>query len=697
MDNLKFFCRTTLAFVFAFSIGLAQALTLDSEHSDTIQALVAKLEARHYEGLKYSDELSRAHWQEYIDALDPRRIYFTQSDIEQFKKYQLELDDQAKTGELRAAIEIFNAYQTRQIERLTSLTYDLRSQIDKLDFEAQEYLLLDPSEAPWPLNEESVLERWRLYLKNDVLNLKLAGKETEDIAATLLKRYQNQLKRAEQITSMDVFSIYANTLAALYDPHSSYFSPRRTENFNIEMSLSLEGIGAMLQQDGDYTKVNRIVPKGPADKQGELKPQDQIVGVAQGVDGEMVDVIGWRLDEVVDLIRGPKESLVRLEVIPAEALASGERKEIKIVRNEVKLEEQAAQSKVIELDRDGNLFRLGVIDLPTFYIDFDAANRGDPDYRSTTRDVSRLLEELQAQKIDAVVLDLRNNGGGSLREANDLTSLFIEYGPTVQIRHSSDQIWRDGKRRKGTYYDGPLGVIINRMSASASEIFAGAIQDYGRGLIIGTQSYGKGTVQTLLPLPAGQLKVTESKFYRISGDSTQHRGVMPDVTLPSLYDPAELGESALDHALEWDQIKPVRHTKYGDFQSLVPKLISSSQNRQMSVPQLVLLQEQVSLSRENDDMDRLSLNYETRKKEREARNSRWLAIENKRRALEGEDLLASVEDMDQEDEDDAADTAANTDVINPDKDALLRESLEVMIDALVYDNTLSIAGKVSGL
>ena len=694
MLKLKLLCRSALACVFAFSIGLTHALTLDSEHSDTIQALVAKLEARHYEGLKYNDELSKEHWQEYIDALDPRRIYFTQADIDAFKKYQLELDDQAQKGELSAALEIFNLYQERQIERLTSLTQELKPQIDKLDFEKQEYLLLDPSKSPWPESEEAMLERWRLYLKNDVLNLKLAGKEPEAISETLLKRYQNQLKRAEQITSMDVFSIYANTLAALYDPHSSYFSPRRTENFNIEMSLSLEGIGAMLQQDGDYTKVNRIVPKGPADKQGELKPQDQIVGVAQGAEGDMVDVIGWRLDEVVDLIRGPKESMVRLEVIPAEALASGERKEIKIIRNEVKLEEQAAQSKVIELDRDGKTFRLGVIDLPTFYIDFDAANRGDPDYRSTTRDVSRLLDELQSEKVDAVVLDLRNNGGGSLREANDLTSLFIEYGPTVQIRHSSDQIWRDGKRRKGTYYDGPLGVIINRMSASASEIFAGAIQDYGRGLIIGTQSYGKGTVQTLLPLPAGQLKVTESKFYRISGDSTQHRGVMPDVALPSLYDPEELGESALDHALEWDQIKPVRHTKYGDFQSLIPALINSSQNRQMSVPELVLLQEQVSLSRENDDVERLSLNYETRKKDREARNARWLTIENKRRALEGEDLLATVDQLTEEE--DEAPTDSAIDVINPDKDALLRESLEVMIDALLYDNTLTIAGKVSG-
>lgn len=694
MLRLKFLCRSALACVFAFSISFTHALTLDSEHSDTIQALVAKLEARHYEGLKYNDELSKEHWQEYIDALDPRRIYFTQADIDAFKRYQFELDDQAKKGELSAALEIFNVYQERQIERLTSLTQELKPQIDKLDFEKQEYLLLDPSKSPWPENEEAMLERWRLYLKNDVLNLKLADKEPEAISETLLKRYQNQLKRAEQITSMDVFSIYANTLAALYDPHSSYFSPRRTENFNIEMSLSLEGIGAMLQQDGDYTKVNRIVPKGPADKQGELKPQDQIVGVAQGADGDMVDVIGWRLDEVVDLIRGPKESMVRLEVIPAEALASGERKEIKIIRNEVKLEEQAAQSKVIELDRDGKEFRLGVIDLPTFYIDFDAANRGDPNYRSTTRDVSRLLEELQSQKVDAVVLDLRNNGGGSLREANDLTSLFIEYGPTVQIRHSSDQIWRDGKRRKGTYYEGPLGVIINRMSASASEIFAGAIQDYGRGLIMGTQSYGKGTVQTLLPLPAGQLKVTESKFYRISGDSTQHRGVMPDVALPSLYDPEDLGESALDHALEWDQIKPVRHNKYGDFQRLIPALINSSQNRQMSVPELVLLQEQVSLSRENDDVERLSLNYETRKKDREARNARWLTIENKRRALEGEDLLATVDELTEED--DEAPTDSAIDVINPDKDALLRESLEVMIDALLYDNTLTIAGKVSG-
>ncbi len=669
-----------------------QALALRTEQIKTMQQLVTELEKSHYNQLKYDDSLAAQHLNEYIDALDPRKLYFTAKEIEQFKARSEGLDDEVKRGELVTITDLFSAYHDRRLQRLKDLVDYLPSKIAQLDFSKDESIIVDADRISWATSTEELRGRWRKQFKSDVLNLKLTDKPLDDIVDTLQKRYAYQLKSAEQVTETDVFSVYANALTSLYDPHTSYFSPRRTENFNIEMSLSLEGIGALLQQDQDYTKVSRVIPKGPADKQGELQPSDRIVGVAQGSSGEMIDVVGWRLDEVVNLIRGEKGSTVRLEVIPADQYASGERREIVIVRNEVKLEEQAATSTIIDVERNGRALRIGVIDLPTFYIDFDALNRGDPEYRSTTRDVSRLLSELEAEAVDAVLLDLRDNGGGSLREANELTSLFIEYGPSVQIRHSSEQVWRDGKRRKSAFYDGPMGVIVNRLSASASEIFAGAIQDYGRGLIIGTQSFGKGTVQTLKPLAEGQLKITESKFYRISGDSTQHRGIEPDVTLPVMYNPEELGESTLDYALPWDQINAIRHPLYGDLSSVIPELIEASQSRQMSDPKMLLLQEQIALAGAESDIETISLNLEQRLADRDRKRALWLALENKQRALEGEEPLAQWTEDD--DEDTPPEPAQDAEPINPSKDVLLAESIDVMADALTVDRRIEPAKQV---
>ncbi len=669
-----------------------QALALRTEQIKTMQQLVTELEKSHYNQLKYDDSLAAQHLNEYIDALDPRKLYFTAKEIEQFKARSEGLDDEVKRGELVTITDLFSAYHDRRLQRLRDLVDYLPSKIAQLDFSKDESIIVDADRISWATSTEGLRGRWRKQFKSDVLNLKLTDKPLDDIVDTLQKRYAYQLKSAEQVTETDVFSVYANALTSLYDPHTSYFSPRRTENFNIEMSLSLEGIGALLQQDQDYTKVSRVIPKGPADKQGELQPSDRIVGVAQGSSGEMIDVVGWRLDEVVNLIRGEKGSTVRLEVIPADQYASGERREIVIVRNEVKLEEQAATSTIIDVERNGRALRIGVIDLPTFYIDFDALNRGDPEYRSTTRDVSRLLSELEAEAVDAVLLDLRDNGGGSLREANELTSLFIEYGPSVQIRHSSEQVWRDGKRRKSAFYDGPMGVIVNRLSASASEIFAGAIQDYGRGLIIGTQSFGKGTVQTLKPLAEGQLKITESKFYRISGDSTQHRGIEPDVTLPVMYNPEELGESTLDYALPWDQINAIRHPLYGDLSSVIPELIEASQSRQMSDPKMLLLQEQIALAGAESDIETISLNLEQRLADRDRKRALWLALENKQRALEGEEPLAQWTEDD--DEDTPPEPAQDAEPINPSKDVLLAESIDVMADALTVGRRIEPAKQV---
>lgn len=619
----------------------------------TAMELVEKLETRHYSKREFDDALSSELLDNYLDSLDPTRSFLYADDVARFESKRYLLDDEFSKGNLSTGFDIFNLYQDRLEARLEGLVEELPDLIASMDFSVEESLSLEPEKQGWPLDEAEADERWRKSIKNSVLSLKIAGKEDEEIAPVLVKRYTNQLKRIEQYNAQDVFQVYANALSELYDPHTNYLSPRTSENFNINMSLSLEGIGAVLQLEDEYTKVARIVTAGPADKQGELQPSDRILAVAQGEDGAFEDVLGWRLDEVVQLIRGPKGTTVRLEVIPAKAASQDERKVITIVRNKVKLEEQSAQKEIIEVPRGDETLRLGVIDIPTFYIDFEGMRRGEPDFKSTTRDVKRLLDELIAENVDGVIIDLRNNGGGSLQEANDLTGLFIEYGPTVQIRHSSRKVFRDGKRLRTPYYDGPLAVLINRLSASASEIFAGAIQDYQRGIVVGSQSFGKGTVQTLIPLPEGQLKLTESKFYRISGDSTQHRGVIPDVEFPDQYDSEEIGESTLKHALDWDQITPVRHRKYHDIPSLVPFLTDLYQDRARNNPDFVYLEDSLELAEEARNAVSLPLNEEARKALREERKAKSLAIENKRRKAKG---LAPLDDfLDGEDQLAAAD------------------------------------------
>ena len=634
---------------------------------ETVKELIAQLEERHYAKLKYDDQLSSAHLDKYLENLDGGKMFFTAADVASFESFRTQMDDDLPNGRLDAGFTIFNRFHEELSKRLETLIETLPATIDNMDFTVDERYELDVDSLAWARDKAELDERWRLQIKNQVLNLRLADKPQEEIAETLVKRYTNQLSRVNQYNSQDAFQIYANALTELYDPHTNYFSPRRSENFNINMRLSLEGIGAVLSPEDEYTRVARIVPAGPADKQGELKPSDRIVAVGQDDDGPFEDVIGWRLDEVVELIRGPKGSTVRLQVLPSKGGNDAERKTIKIVRNQVKLEEQSAQKRVLELPRgDGDTIRVGVIDIPTFYIDFEAMRRGDENYKSTTRDVKRLIEELEAENVEGVIVDLRRNGGGSLQEANDLTGLFIEYGPTVQIRHSSRRVWRDGKRLRSTYYDGPLVVLINRLSASASEIFAGAIQDYDRGLIVGDRSYGKGTVQTMVPLTEGQLKITESKFYRISGDSTQHRGVVPDIAFPSLYDPEEIGESALDNALDWDQINPVRHRRYSNVDSLVPQLTEIFEERSSKNPEFLYLQDQLAVAEENRLITSVSLNEAVRRAERKEREERALMIENRRRAALGEEPLASLDELDDglgdKDSDEDSDDLAHADV-----------------------------------
>ncbi len=694
--------------VFSFATALVWAapgqalIEYTAAQEETAVELVEQLEQRHYSKLEYTDELSSQHLDNYLDTLDGGRLFFTAAEVASFDRYRYEMDDTLPKGDLDAAFEIFNSFHQKMIARLEGLVEQLPTMVDAMRFDVDERYQLDPETIAWAKDDAELDERWRLHIKNQVLNLRLADKPADEIVETLERRYNNQLTRVSQYNAQDAFQIYANALTELYDPHTNYLSPRRSENFNINMRLSLEGIGAVLALEDEYTRVSRIVPSGPADKQGELKPSDRIVAVAQGADGEFVDVIGWRLDEVVNLIRGPKDSVVRLQVLPAKAGADAERRSIQIVRNKVRLEEQSAQKRILELPRaDGETLRVGVIDIPTFYIDFEAMRRGDENYKSTTRDVRRLLGELEEENVAGIIIDLRNNGGGSLQEANELTGLFIEYGPTVQIRHSSRRVWRDGKRLRSTYYDGPLMVMINRLSASASEIFAGAIQDYDRGLVVGDRSYGKGTVQTMVPLTEGQLKITESKFYRISGDSTQHRGVVPDITFPSLYDTAEIGESALDHALDWDQINPVRHRRYSNVDTLVPQLATFFEERSAMNPEFLYLQEQLEVAAENRSIQSVSLNEAVRRAEREAREAKALEIENRRRAALGEDPIASLDELDEEDAlaEDDEDTVNNEDAVDQGSAATMAaidESPEVISAAELAkeDVLLSEAGSI---
>ncbi len=654
------------------------SIDYSDEQRETIIEIIEQLENRHYAKLEYDDALSSAHLDNYIDSLDGGKMFFTAADVADFEKYRNVLDDAAREGNLDAGYRIFSRFQSRLEARLQGLVANLPAAIEAMDFDIEETYPLDTDDRTWAANTGELDERWRKHIKNQVLSLKLADKAEDEIANTLSKRYTNQLNRVKQYNSQDVFQIYANALTELYDPHTNYLSPRRSENFNINMSLSLEGIGAVLQLEDEYTRVARLVAKGPADKQGMLKPSDKIIAVGQGTEGEMEDVIGWRLDEVVQLIRGPKDTTVRLEVIPAKSKSPDARRIITIVRNKVKLEEQSAQKEILTIPGNGEDMQVGVIDIPAFYIDFEAMRRGDKDYKSTTRDVKKLLDELVEDGVDGIVIDLRNNGGGSLQEANDLTGLFIEYGPTVQIRHSSRRVWRDGKRLRTPYYEGPLVVLINRLSASASEIFAGAIQDYDRGLIVGDQSFGKGTVQTLVPLTEGQLKITESKFYRISGESTQHRGVVPDVAFPSIYDVEEIGESSLEHALNWDKINSVRHRRYQDLTTVLPIVTDLFKERSAKNPDFIYLEEQVELAQELRNITELPLQQAQRIADREAREKKALQIENRRRAAKGEELLASWDEHDSDD-----DTADTEEEEEDTPDVLLTEAGTVLVDTML--------------
>ena len=638
--------------------------------------VVELLKRHHYNKPPLNDARSAKIFDSYIEMLDPSRSYFTASDLAEFEPWRNEFDDFLRNGNLEPGFAIYKIHLERLQARLEYALSLLEKGADSFDFTIDEELLVDRENAAWPKDENELDDLWRKRVKDEVLRLKIAGKEPKAIQELLTKRYKNQLSRLEQTRGEDVFQTYINAFAQSYDPHTQYLSPDNAENFDINMSLSLEGIGAVLQSDNEFVKVVRLVPAGPAEKSKQIAPADKIVGVGQ--DGEeMVDVIGWRLDEVVKLIRGPKGSVVRLEVVPASNAPNDQSsKVVAITREAVKLEEQAAKKSVLNLEQDGRDYKLGIIEIPAFYLDFKALRAGDKDYKSTTRDVKKLLTELQKENVDGVVIDLRNNGGGSLQEATELTGLFIDQGPTVLVRNSDGRVDVLADEQQGAFYKGPLAVLVNRLSASASEIFAGAMQDYHRALIVGGQTFGKGTVQTIQPLNHGELKLTLAKFYRVSGQSTQHQGVVPDITYPSIIDTKEIGESALPEAMPWDSIKPAIKPAIDPFKPFLAQLQSRHEVRSAKDAEFVFIENRLALAKQLMTEKTVSLNEVDRRAEHASIEAKQLALENARRKAKGEEPLKELK---KEDEDALP---VEDDKTKPEDDAYLSETGRILIDYL---------------
>lgn len=640
-----------------------------------------QLQFTHFRDQPIDEALSREVFDAYLEYLDGQKIYLTQQDVNQLDVYRDKLASALKTGQLQPGFNIYNTVQKRIVERLDYALSLLHKGVDQFHFDTDETLTLDRSKADWEPDQAALDALWTKRIKNAVLAQHLSGKTNEQIQDSLTRRYESQRKRALQIRSEDAFQAYMNAFTSVWDPHTAYFSPRTSENFNINMSLSLEGIGAVLQADNEYTKVVRLVPGGPAAKQGQLKPGDRIVAVKQEDEDKPVNVIGWRLDEVVDLIRGPRASTVSLEVIPASAGDESVTRSISIQRDKVKLEEQSATSDILNLKRDGKDYKIGVINIPTFYADFQAMQQGDPNYKSTTRDVRRLIESLQEKGIQGLVIDLRNNGGGALNEANDLVGLFIDEGPTVQIRNSENDVQVLTDQDPAVVYDGPMVVLVNRMSASASEIFAGAIQDYGRGLVVGSQTFGKGTVQAVRPLNHGQLKITQSKFYRVSGGSTQHKGVMPDIKIPTRIDTTRIGEDALPHALPWDQIEAVPHTRYFDFSGIIDQLKANHAKRFAHNPEFSLRKDEIKLLKEQREVNTVSLNADKRKAYQDDLERRQLEITNARREIHHEPTFKNIKALEDWQDKQTAASESEDDKM----DFIVREGGNIMADMLKLD------------
>ena len=670
-----------------------------AEKLELCQEIYQKMANEHFFNDKDLNSINAEIFNTLVDQLDSQKIYFTENEISSFRKKFSRFDNPISYQkkyvkslpcaiDLKSQFTFINLYFNRLIE---ATNYQLK-EVDKkkFDFTKEEIIIVHDEQKKWLRNKLELRKAWRKLAKNDVLTSMLAEKELDEATETIIKRYKNRLRRIYQRNEEDVFSISMNNLTSYFDPHSSYFSPKSAEDFEMTMSLKLEGIGALLTTEDDYPTIVSVVPGGPAEKTGKVNPDDKIVKISQVEESQSTptDVVGWRIDEVVQLIRGKAGTKVELELIPGKTDDFSERKFVTITREEVKLEEQAAKSRVIEVERNMQTIKIGIIDLPTFYIDFTAWRNRDPNFRSSSKDVENILKKFNDQSVDAVLIDLRGNSGGSLYEANKLTGLFISSGATLQVKESNGSIRPWGDARAKQIWKKPMAVMVDRYSASASEIFAGAIQDYQRGIIIGQKTFGKGTVQKLDNLSTGQIKITESKFYRITGAGMQNKGIHPDVTLPSTWDIEEIGESSFETALPWDEIKPVRFQSFSIGASLISQLNDEHLIRVDQSPNLQYILDIRKRYEIQKNKEAISLNLKNRRIEKKERQAWALDIENKRRASLNLESFSSYKAM--EDFNDAKETENDEkdSEINVDTDYLLNEGLQILSDFTIFNEKI---------
>ena len=680
MSNTKKFSILSLALILGAlnAESKFEPIKLTNEKISLTDEIVRKISNEHFYQKKNLEELDKQFVSKLLERLDPNKIYFTKTEVSNFEA-QNSID---KRFDLSIGYQIINNYFLK-LEMATKYQISLIENSD-IDFSKDDHIDVYPDDNEWAEDISQLHERWNAIAKNDLLSLMLS-KENVDHEENLVKRYKRRLRSISQRNEEDIYSIAINSITNLFDPHSSYLSPKSAEDFDMQMSLKLEGIGALLGTEDDYPQIVKLIKGGPAEKSGQIEQEDLIISVRQIDEEEPVDVIGWRIDEVVQLIRGPSGTKLELELAPKDLLG-GEHKFVILEREEVKLEEQAAQSKIISTPINDKEIKLGIINLPAFYIDFNGWRNRDPDFRSSSKDIEKILAEFNEQNVDVLLLDLRGNSGGSLYEANRLTGLFVAAGATVQVKESNGYVrpWGDGRAIQA--WEKPLAILVDRYSASASEILAGAIQDYERGIIIGDQTYGKGTVQKLDTLSAGQIKITESKFYRVSGESTQRKGIVPDILLPAFTSRDDFGEEALETALPWDVIKPIRHKKYGIDNNAMEAIRISVNHRKQEDPNLTYISSFRQTLENERDIKFLSLNIEKRKQEKEAREARYLGLENARRkSLElemfesYEDLLEYRKDLDE--------------VIDIENDLLLNEASKITTEyAIQLQNIKSIYG-----
>lgn len=686
-----------LLWIFLALVSVAQAASYDPETTPILKPLPQQSQAAHlaaelliryhYKAMPLDDAMSKKIFDRYLKSLDPEKLVFVKSDIDQLSAARTRLDDAIIGEDLTIPFAIYNIYARRASERFAYARSLLKG---GFDFSAQESYRYEREKEDWAKSEDEVRELWRKRVKNDWLRLKLAGKDDKSIADTLDKRYENSQKRIARAKSDDAFAVFMNSYTMAIEPHTNYMGVRAAEDFDIAMKLSLVGIGASLSEKDDYTTIRELIAGGPAILSGQLKVGDRIVGVAQG-DAEMVDIQGWRLDDSVAIIRGAADSVVRLAILPVDAGPDGKHKIVSLVRKKITLETQAAQKSVLSVRNGDAVRRVGVIALPTFYQDFEARNKGEPNFKSATRDVARLLGELKKDKVDSVLIDLRNNGGGSLSEAIELTGLFVGKGPVVQQRNAQGKISIESDERAGVVWDGPLGVLINRGSASASEIFAAAIQDYGRGVVIGEPSFGKGTVQTVINLDQlaksdkpkfGELTMTIAQFFRINGGTTQLRGVKPDIAFPALTH--DFGESSFDNALPWTQIKAAAYSPAGKLTPLLPQLLERHQARVKKNKDFQLLEQDLAeINRQRKDPV-LSLNEAERRQQRDAQEQRLKLRETRRTPAKDGGSAADVKTLGDdglEADERNFDHELNAEKsLKNEKDVLLNEAVHVLSD-----------------